>query len=143
MADDCVFCAIVAGRAPASFVHDDERITAFMTVHPTRPGELVVIPKAHVDHFCDLSDELSAHLCVVAQRLSRNIRERLAPKRVGWVVHGFGVAHAHLIVVPQHDPSDIVSGRHVVLENGAIRFTDEHLPTPPREELDRLAELLK
>jgi histidine triad (HIT) family protein len=143
VADACVFCAIVAGREPASFVYDDERICAFMTIHPTRPGEFVVIPKAHIDHFCDMPDDLSAHLCVVAQRLSRTLRERLQPQRVGWVVHGYGVAHAHLIVVPQHDASDIVSGRHVVVDHGAIRFTAEHLPTPPREELDRLAKLLQ
>jgi histidine triad (HIT) family protein len=120
---DCIFCEIVAGRATASVVYDDVRIMAFMTLHPTRPGEFVLVPKRHLDHFCDLEDDLSAHLCVVAQRLSRNLRERLAPKRVGWVVHGFGVPHAHLIVVPQHEESDIVSGR------------------PPREELDRLAAL--
>jgi histidine triad (HIT) family protein len=143
MPADCTFCEIVAGRGPASVVYDDDRILAFMTVNPTRPGEFLLVPKAHVDHFCDLDDALSAHLCVVAQRLSRNLRERLRPLRVGWVVHGFGVAHAHLIVVPQHDPADIVSGRHVLVEEGVVRFSAEHLPTPPRAELDRLARLLR
>jgi histidine triad (HIT) family protein len=139
---DCIFCAIVAKRATASVVYEDELISAFMTLNPTREGELVVIPKQHIDHFCDLPDPLSAHLTTHAQRLSRNVRERLKPLRVGWIVHGFGVAHAHLIVVPQHDPTDIVSGRHAVIEDGKIRFDHERLPTPPREELDRMARLL-
>lgn len=138
----CIFCEILAGRAPASFVYDDDRIAAFMTIHPTRPGEFVVIPKAHIDHFTDIPDELAAHLCSVAHRLSRKVRERLSPERVGWVVHGYGVAHAHLIVVPQHDAHDIVSGRHAFVEDGAVRFSAERLPTPPREELDRVAKLI-
>jgi len=143
MSESCVFCAIIAGRAPASFVYDDPRVTAFMTIHPTRPGEFVVIPKAHIDHFSDLPDELTAHLCLVAQRLSRTLRERMQPERVGWIVHGYGVAHAHLIVVPQHDAHDIVSARHAIVEDGVVRFSAEQLPTPPRAELDRLARLLR
>ena len=138
----CAFCEIVAGRGEASIVYEDDRILALMTLNPTRLGELCVIPKQHIDQFCDLPDELSAHLTTQAQRLSRNIRERLAPLRVGWVVSGFGVAHAHLIVVPLHDAHDIVSGRHVVVEDGRVRFDASRLPTPPRDELDRLARLL-
>jgi diadenosine tetraphosphate (Ap4A) HIT family hydrolase len=40
----CIFCDIVAGRAPASFVHRDERVSAFMTLQPTAAGECLVIP---------------------------------------------------------------------------------------------------
>ena len=139
----CIFCEIVAGRAPASIVHDDEHVLAFLTIRQTRPGELLVIPKVHIDHFCDLDDALSAHLCVVAQRLSRTMRARLQPLRVGWIVHGFGVAHAHLIIVPQHHADDIASGRHAVVENDSVRFTEEIVPPTPRPELDRLAALLR
>ncbi len=143
MSDACIFCEIVAGRAPASVVYDDDRVMAFMTLNPTRPGEHLIIPKAHIDHFCDLDDALTSHLTVVAQRLSRNLRQRLQPQRVGWVVHGFGVAHAHLIIVPQHDPLDIASARWVYVADGEAHFDFNRLPTPPREELDRLAKLLR
>jgi histidine triad (HIT) family protein len=139
----CIFCDIVAGRAPASIVHDDADILAFLTIRQTRPGELLVIPKVHIDHFCDLDDALSAHLCVVAQRLSRTMRARLQPLRVGWIVHGFGVAHAHLIIVPQHHPDDIASGRHATIEANSVRFTEELIAPTPRAELDRLASLLR
>src|SRR5258705_11839605 len=100
----CIFCRIVAGSAAASVLYEDERTMAFMNIRPINSGEFMVIPKEHIDHFCDLSDELSCHILVQAQRLSRNLRERLQPQRVGLVVHGFGVAHAHLVVVPQYGP---------------------------------------
>ncbi len=137
----CVFCKIVAGAEPASVLYEDESVLAFMNIRPIRPGELLVIPKEHVDHFCDLADDLACRILVQAQRLSRNLRERLKPERVGLVVHGFGVPHAHLVVVPLHEPNDIVSARHIHVEGGQIKFSDEHL-NERREELDRLARLL-
>ena len=98
--DDCVFCRIVAGGEPCSRVHEDDVSLGFMGIRPVRPGELMVIPKEHIDHFCDLPDDLAAHILLVAQRA---IRRTLRPRRVGLVVHGFGVPHAHLLVVPQHE----------------------------------------
>ena len=138
----CVFCQIVAGEEPASVLYEDESVLALMNIRPIHPGEFMVIPKEHVAHFCDLSDELACRILVQAQRLSRNLRERLNPQRVGLIVHGYGVAHAHLIVVPQHAPDDIISGRMAYLEDGQIKFGVGHLNNPPREELDRLARLL-
>jgi histidine triad (HIT) family protein len=138
----CVFCKIVAGEEQASVLYEDESVLALMNIRPIHPGELMVIPKEHVDHFCDLPDALACRILVQAQRLSRNLRERLKPERVGLVVHGYGVPHAHLIVVPQHGPDDIISGRMAYLEGGQIKFGVGHLNEPAREELDRLARLL-
>lgn len=115
---------------------------AFMTLRQINPGEFLIIPKEHIDHFCDLSDDLSCHIITHAQRLSRNLRERLSPERVGLVVHGYGVPHAHLVVVPLHDSSDIVSGKYAYVENGQVKFSEELVPEAPRSELDRLAKVL-
>ena len=142
MDSSCIFCRIVAGEAPASVLHEDGRVLAFMNIRPLHPGEFLVIPKAHVDHFSDLDDDLACRVLVVGQRLSRNLRERLKPRRVGLVVHGYGVPHAHLNVVPLHHPDDITSAGYAVVENGAVRFTTEKLPAPTREELDETARLL-
>ncbi len=138
----CIFCRIVAREADASVLYEDERIMAFMNIAPINQGEFMIIPKDHIDHFCDLSDELSCSIIVVAQRLSRSLRDKLKPERVGLVVHGFGVAHAHLVVVPQHGPDDITSAKIAHIENGQIRYSIDRLPKPRRDELDRMAQLL-
>ena len=138
----CIFCRIVAREAEASVLYEDELVMAFMTIRPVNEGEFLLIPKAHVDHFCDLSDEVSCRIICEAQRLSRNLRERLKPERVGLVVHGYGVAHAHLAVVPLHDPDDITAGKLARVEGGEIKFGVGHIPETPRAELDRLARLL-
>lgn len=140
--EPCIFCEIVHRTADASVVYEDERIMAFMTLRQINPGEFVIIPKQHIDHFCDISDDLSCQIILHAQRLSRNLRERLTPERVGLVVHGYGVAHAHLVVVPLHQSSDIVSAKHVYVEDGEIKYSEKLMPETPRAELDRLARIL-
>ena len=62
---------------------------------------------------------------------------------MGLVVHGYGVPHAHVVIVPQHHEDDITSGRMADIENGRVIFTTEKLPLVPREELDQLAQQIK
>lgn len=138
----CIFCKIVHRTAEASVIYEDEQIIAFMTLRQINPGEFLIIPKEHIDHFCDIPDDLSCHIITHAQRLSRNLRKRLKPQRVGLVVHGYGVPHAHLVVVPLHADSDIVSAKYAYIEDGQVKFSEQLVPEASRAELDRLAEVL-
>ena len=139
----CIFCDIVARRAPASFVHEDEAVVAFMNIQPTAPGECLVIPKDHVDHFTDLAEDLAARIAVVGQRIGRRMRAVFQPQRVGFVVHGYGVAHAHLIIVPQHGPHHLTSDRFARVEEGRVVFDLARVPMVERPILDRHAEMLR
>jgi histidine triad (HIT) family protein len=138
----CVFCEIVAGRAPASVIHQDDVLVAFMGIQPTAPGECLVIPKAHVDHFTDLPDEAAARILVAAQRIGRAMRTLFEPQRVGYLVHGYGVAHAHLIVVPQHGPHHLTSDRFARVEDGRVVFDLRDVPFADRATLDEQAHAL-
>jgi histidine triad (HIT) family protein len=138
----CIFCQIVWGESRASFLHQDEHCVAFMNIRPINPGEFMVIPRAHIDHFTDLPDALACHILTVAQRLGRNLLRELKPVRVGYVVHGFGVAHAHLNVVPLHEGNDIISAKHVVVTGQGFEVSLENLTVPKRSDLDRLAKRL-
>lgn len=138
----CVFCEIVAQRAPASVIYRDDAVMAFMTLRPFSPGECLVIPTAHIDHFTDVDDETSQRMIVLAQRIGRRLRRVFKPQRVGFVVHGFGVPHAHLILVPQNRPDDITSGRYARIQDGRVVFDIAHIPVADRAVLDEHAELL-
>ena len=138
----CVFCDIIAGTEPCSRLYEDSLCIAFMGKRPTNRGELMVIPKEHIDHFSDIPNDLAAHIMRVTQNLSRAVQERLNPLRVGLVVHGFGVPHAHMIIVPQHTPTDITSGRFARIDDGKVAFSEEHIPLASRSELDHLAATL-
>jgi histidine triad (HIT) family protein len=135
----CVFCRIVAGDSPASVIWQDKEVMAFMNLRAVNKGECMVIPKVHIDHFADIPDPLAAKILLVAQRIGRQIMQVYKPERIGYVVHGYGVPHAHFLIVPQNDPNDITSRKFMRVVDGEIEFAEEQLPRIPRDELDRTA----
>lgn len=55
-ASDCVFCDIVAGRAPAQWVVEPDHwpdAVAFVPLDPVVEGHVLVVPKAHVRDFAE------------------------------------------------------------------------------------------
>ena len=115
----------------------------FMTIQPTDNGECLVIPKAHIDHFTDLDDETASRIMVVAQKLGRNILKVFEPARVGYVVHGFDVPHAHLCIVPLRRSDDIASAKTASIQDGTVVFDESLLPIAKRENLDQVADRLR
>ena len=69
----CIFCEIVAKRAPASILHEDDEIMAFQDIHPQAPIHALVIPKLHIATVNDLEEEhitLMGKLFMVAKHLA-------------------------------------------------------------------------
>jgi histidine triad (HIT) family protein len=106
-ADDCVLCRIVAGTEPASFVHRDEIVSAFLDIRPINPGHLLVISNAHVERTRELPPKIGARVFAVACALARafpapGIRsEGTNLLAADGVAAGQEVFHAHLHVVPR------------------------------------------
>lgn len=138
----CIFCSIISGKSVASFIYQGEHCLAFMNLRPINPGEFMVIPRKHIDHFTDIPDDLASHIFVTAQRLGRNLLRELKPKRIGYVVHGFGVPHAHLNVIPLHKSDDIISSKHVLVSDDGFKISLANLAIPERYELDEMAKRL-
>jgi histidine triad (HIT) family protein len=114
-----------------------------MDIQPVRQGQVLVIPKQHIDHFSDIPDALALKIYTKTHSLLRAVRAVVHPERMGLVVHGYGVPHAHMVIVPQHHEDDITSGRMADIENGRVIFTTKKLPLVSRDELDRMAQLIK
>jgi histidine triad (HIT) family protein len=81
-------------------------------------------------------------MMVVAQRIGRRLRELFAPDRVGYLVHGYGVAHAHLILVPQHGAHHLTSDRFARVHAGRVVFDLSRVPLAERATLDTQARTL-
>jgi diadenosine tetraphosphate (Ap4A) HIT family hydrolase len=74
---ECVFCEIVAGRAAASVVYDDDLVLAFCDIEPFTAGHTLIIPKRHAVGLSDV-DAASAGLVVprvVVQRAGQQVAE--------------------------------------------------------------------
>ena len=45
MADNCLFCKIIAGEIPSNKVYEDEYVLAFRDIAPQAPVHILVVPK--------------------------------------------------------------------------------------------------
>lgn len=102
-----IFTRIIEGDIPGTFVWRDERCVAFMSINPLAVGHVLVVPRDEVDHWIDASDELSAHLFAVAHSIGRAQHAAFGCQRVGLIVAGYEVPHAHIHVVPTNDMSEL------------------------------------
>ena len=48
MANDCLFCKILAGDIPSDKVYENEYVYAFRDINPGAPTHVLVIPKKHI-----------------------------------------------------------------------------------------------
>ncbi len=101
-----IFSRIIAGEIPGRFIWSDEACVAFLTIEPLAPGHTLVVPRREVDHWIDLDRDLNGHLFDVARLIGDAIRYAFNPNRVGLMVQGFEVPHAHLHVWPANSPAD-------------------------------------
>ena len=114
MSDDCIFCAIIAGDAPATIVDEDEHTVAFMDIHPWTRGHALVIPRRHAKNLYEISDDDLGHTMRAAKRLGTRARDVLqaegvnllnSSERAAWQT----VFHFHVHVIPryQDDPLEL------------------------------------
>lgn len=108
---DCIFCKIIAKEIPSHIVWENDLFLAFLTIRPVNPGHLLMIPKEHSDSVFSLPDALYQELFEAAKALSTPLQHAMAAARVGMVVEGFGVPHAHLHLVPINGPGELDSTR--------------------------------
>ena len=77
MAEDCIFCAIVAGEQPAHVVDEDERTIAFLDILPWTRGHALVVPRRHSRNLYEIHDTDLRAATLAAKRLAGLMRERL------------------------------------------------------------------
>ena len=102
-----VFTRILNGELPGTFVWRDERCAAFLSINPVQPGHTLVVPVAEVDQWVDLEPELARHLMTVCQVVARAQQRALARPRVGLLIAGLEVPHAHLHLIPMASEADL------------------------------------
>ena len=134
----CIFCQIAAGELPASFVYQDDRVSAFLDIQPVNPGHLLVVPHRHAETLGELSPDVVGHMMTVAQRLMLRLHD--ADVRCEGInlflaegaVAGQEVDHVHLHVIPRFTGDGF-----------GLRFAADYGATPQRKELDRMAAAIR
>ena len=71
---ECIFCRILAGDLPGTFVYRDEHCAAFMDIQPVNAGHLLIVPTDHAAYLADLSAPTAGLIMQVAQRTAAALR---------------------------------------------------------------------
>ena len=73
MTDDCIFCKIARGDAPATVVAEDEQAMAFKDLQPKAPLHVLVIPRRHIASLAEADDAaLIGHLVKLATKIAKD-----------------------------------------------------------------------
>ncbi|MBU2785741.1 MAG: HIT family protein [Acidithiobacillus ferriphilus] len=102
-----LFTRIINGEIPAQKVLEDDRYLAFLDIRPVRPGHTLVIPKIEHDYIFTLDDETLAGLLPFARRVVPALEQVTGCKRVGVMVAGLEVPHAHVHLIPMNAIPDL------------------------------------
>lgn len=95
-----IFTKIINGDIPSHKIAEDEDHYAFLDINPLAKGHTLVIPKKEVDYIYDLEDDALAALHIYAKKIARAVEKAVPCKRVGVLVIGTEVPHAHIHLIP-------------------------------------------
>jgi histidine triad (HIT) family protein len=104
-----LFTRIVNGEIPAWKVAEDENFLAFLDIFPVAKGHTLVIPKKEVDYLFDLDDETYVGLQLFAKKVAIGIQKAIPCQKVGVMVLGLEVPHAHIHLVPMQSEADLLN----------------------------------
>ena len=109
----CIFCEI-AGRklkTPGIF-WEDEEFMAFLSTYPNTEGFSVVIPKEHFSSdVLAMPDFKLQKFIVAAKKVSKILTDYFNDVgRVGLIMEGTSINHAHIKLSPMHGTADLKNG---------------------------------
>lgn len=111
--DECVFERIIKDEIPSAKVWENDEFLAFLSIAPINPGHTLVIPKKHIDYIFDLDDETLSKLLVISKPIARALKEVFNPAtgKIGIMVAGGEIPHAHIHLIPMNHETDLDFGR--------------------------------
>lgn len=150
----CIFCEIAEGnlKTPGLFWESDSYM-AFLSPYPNTEGFTVVIPKKHFSSdVLSMEDNNLKEFIIVAKKISNILLNYFSDVgRVGLVMEGTGVNHAHIKLIPMHGTAHMKRGEWVQYPSPINTFYDKYQgylssndgPRVNDEDLNKLANELK
>ena len=95
-----IFTRIIQGQIPCEKILEDDAFIAFLDIRPINPGHTLVVPKFEIDELFDQSSDILSRALPFAQRVAKALKKSVPCRRIGILVAGFEVPHAHIHLVP-------------------------------------------
>lgn len=112
--NQCIFCQIASGQIKAAGKFwEDEEFMAFLSIDPNTEGFTCVIPKSHFSSdVLKLPDDLLQRFIIAAKKVATILEKHFTDiGRVGLIMEGTGIDHAHIKLVPMHGTENLRAGR--------------------------------
>ena len=140
MGDDCIFCEIARGEAPALIVDENELAFALLDIQALSEGHCLVVPRRHVPWWDGLPAVEAAAVFRLAHATAGRIRRAFSPDCVTMYARGRRVPHTHIFLVPtfKDDPLDRVFNALEGFQEQAARLTALRGSAGMREACERL-----
>ena len=108
---NCKFCDIAQHKTEDWIILDDEKFMAFLDINPAKQGHCLLIPKKHTEYLFDMNERLYIELLKTAKKLSEPLRKATNAKKIGLIVMGFDIPHAHIHLVPLHRSGELFDSK--------------------------------
>ena len=69
--EDCIFCKIIKGEIPSSFVYEDDNCIAFNDLYPQAPVHILVVPKKHVANVTEANGDMIKNIFEAINKIAR------------------------------------------------------------------------
>lgn len=138
-----IFDYLIAGKIPASFVHQDDVCVAFLDIRPISPGHTLVVPRQSVATMAELDGTTQARLWSVGMRIANAQQQSLGSRAQHFLINdgaasNQSVPHVHLHVIPRY-ASDGWHRLRLLARNVALLRVPPKEKSGQRVELDRIA----
>lgn len=152
--DACVFCEIIAVRlqTPGIFWQDKE-FMAWLAIDPNTIGFTCVVPKEHYgSDVLKIPDDVLSRLVLASKQVASILENYFADVgRVGVIMEGTGIDHAHIKLAPMHGTEYLkhggwqqtLSGKQFWFQKYEGWISSGSGPMGNPEELKKLASELK
>ncbi len=124
-----IFSKIIAGEIPSYKIAENDKFFAFLDINPMAKGHTLVVPKQETDYIFDLDDKLLGEMAVFAKKVAAGIEAVISCNRVGVMVLGLEVPHAHIHLIPIRKETDMS------LANPRVKLS--------KEEFEEIAEKIR
>ncbi|OZJ05227.1 hypothetical protein BZG36_02319 [Bifiguratus adelaidae] len=103
---DCIFCKIVARKAPANVVFENEHVLAFLDLQPLTKGHTLVIPKTHYKNLTVTPPEEMARLASVLPKIANAVTQAVGTSDYNIMQNNGAAAlqvvfHLHFHIIPR------------------------------------------
>ena len=104
--NDCIFCKIIKKEIPADFVYENDKIVAFLDIHPSNKGHTLVVPREHHVDLLETPDDVLADILSRTKKIAPAVMKAVNAQGFNSIFNtkpaaGQVIFHTHMHIIPR------------------------------------------